>query len=51
MGRKRLYGINYCLGWCGKVLAQVVESTLIVWKDLGSSPMYANYVLLYYYWF
>jgi len=28
----------------GKVLAQVVESTLIVWEDLGSSLMYANYV-------
>jgi len=31
--------------WRGKVLVQVVESTLIVWEDLGSSPMYANYVL------
>jgi len=31
--------------WCAKVLAQVVESTLIMWEDLGSSPMYANYVL------
>jgi len=29
----------------GKVLAQVVESTLIVWEGLGSSPMYANCVL------
>ena len=27
--------------WRGKVLAQVVESTLYVWEDLGSSPMYA----------
>ena len=26
----------------------MVESTLIVWEDLGSSPMYANYVLLFY---
>jgi len=34
--------------WCGKVLAQVVESTLFVWEDLGSSPMYSNYVLLFY---
>jgi len=33
--------------WCGKVLAQMVESTLIVWEGLGSSPMYANYVLFY----
>ena len=31
--------------WCGGVLAQMVESTLFVWEDLGSSPMYANYVL------
>jgi len=31
--------------WRGKVLAQVVEITLIGWKDLGSSPMYASYVL------
>ena len=30
--------------WHGKVLAQMVESTLIVWEDLGSSSMYANYV-------
>ena len=37
--------------WRGKVLAQMVESTLIVWEDLGSSPMCANYVLLFYYWF
>jgi len=29
----------------GKVLAQVIESTLIVCKGLGSSPMYANCVL------
>jgi len=29
----------------------MVDSTLIVWEDLGSSPMYANYVLLFYYWF
>jgi len=34
--------------WREKVLAQVVESTLIVWEDLGSSPMYANYMLLFY---
>ena len=26
----------------------MVESTLIVWKDLGSSPIYANYVLFNY---
>ena len=25
--------------WCGKVLVHVVENTLIVWEDLGSSPM------------
>jgi len=31
--------------WYGKVLAQVVKSNLIVWKDLGSSLMYANYLL------
>jgi len=31
--------------WRGKVLAQMVESTLIVWEDLGSSPMNVNYVL------
>jgi len=31
--------------WCGKVLAQVVESTWFVWENLGPSPMYANYVL------
>jgi len=24
----------------------MAESTLIVWKDLGSSPMYAKFVLL-----
>jgi len=35
----------------GKVLAQVVESTLVVWKDLGSSPTYACCVLLFYYWY
>ena len=51
MGRKCLYDIYYCLMWCGKVLAQMVDSTLIVWEDLGSSSMYANYVLLFYYWF
>jgi len=34
--------LNYV--WCEKVLAQVVESTWFVWEDLGSSPMYANYV-------
>ena len=27
----------------------MVESTWFVWKDLGSSLMYANYVLLFYY--
>jgi len=24
----------------------VVESTLIVWEDLGSSPMYANFCVI-----
>jgi len=33
--------------WRRKVLAPVVESTLIVWEDLGLSPMYANYVWLF----
>jgi len=33
------------------MLAYVVESSLVVWEDLGSSPMYAIYVLLFYYWF
>jgi len=28
----------------GRVLAQVVESTLFVCEDLGSSPMYAIFV-------
>jgi len=27
--------------WRGKVIAQMIESTLIVWEELGSSPMYA----------
>ena len=31
--------------WRGKVLAQVVESTLFVWEDLGLSPMYVNCML------
>jgi len=44
----RLCGINCCLLLCEKVLAQVVESTLIVWEDLGSSLMYTNYVLLFF---
>jgi len=36
--------------WCGKVLAQVVESTLVMWEDLvGSSPAYANCVKFNYY--
>jgi len=30
--------------WREKVLAQMVESTLIVWEDLGLSPMYAIFV-------
>ena len=34
-----------------RVLTHVVESTLIVWKDLGSSPMYAYCVLVSYYYF
>jgi len=38
----RLYDINCCLMWRGKVLAQVVESTWFVWEDLGLSPMYAK---------
>jgi len=25
--------------WCGKVLAQMVENTLIVWEDLGSQVL------------
>ena len=29
----------------GKVLTQMVESTLVVWKDLGSSLMYAIMLL------
>ena len=33
--------------WHEKVLAHVVESTLIVWEDLGSSPIYANFVWLF----
>jgi len=33
--------------WRGKVLAQVVESTLFVWEDLGSSPMYAKYSIIF----
>jgi len=33
--------------WREKVLAQMVESTWFVWEDLGLSPMYANYVLLF----
>jgi len=37
--------------WRGKVIAQMVESTLIMWEDLGLSPMYANIMLLFYYWF
>jgi len=37
--------------WCEKVLAQVVECTLIEWEDLGLSPMYANCVYLIYYYF
>ena len=49
MDGKRLYGINYGLMWCGKVLAQVVESTFIVREELGSSPIDVNFVLLFYY--
>ena len=47
MGGRIYYDIKLWVVWCGKVLAQVVESTLIVWEDLGSSPMYANVVLLF----
>ena len=39
--------------WPGKVLVQVVESILVVWEELGSSPMYANFcaiVLLFKLW-
>ena len=43
-GGKIIYDINFLLVWREKVLAQVVESTLIVWEDLGSSPMYAYFV-------
>jgi len=32
--------------WRGKVLTQVVESTLIVWENLGLSPMHVIYVLI-----
>jgi len=35
--------------WCGKIQAQVVESTMVVWEDLGSSPTYANCVKFNYY--
>jgi len=35
--------------WYVKVLAQMVESTLVVWEDLGLNPKYANYVWLFYY--
>jgi len=38
-------------GMMWKVLTQVVESTLIVWEDLGLSPMYAICVLFNYYCF
>jgi len=34
--------------WRRKVLVQVVESTLVVWEDLGSSPKYVNYVWLFF---
>jgi len=43
---KILYDIKLWLVWCGKVLAQVVESTWFVWKDLGLSPMYANFCVI-----
>ena len=46
MGRKHLYDSIYWFMWRGKVLAQMVESTFIVWEDLGSSPMYDNYMLI-----
>ena len=48
---RSFYGINFWLVWRGKVLAQMVESTLYVWEDLGSSPVYAIYVLFNYYCF
>ena len=35
--------------WRGKILVQVVESTLIVWVDFDSSPTYANCVKFNYY--
>jgi len=48
MGSRSLYDIKFWLVWREKVLAHVVESTLIVWEDLGLSPMYANFVLLFF---
>jgi len=45
-GRGNNYDIKLWLVWHGKVLAQVVESTLIVWEELGSSPMYANFCVI-----
>jgi len=44
---RSLYDIKFWLVWHGKVLAQVVESTLFVWEDMGFNPMYANFVLLF----
>ena len=38
--------------WRGKILAHMVESTSLVWKDLGSSPVYVIFcVLLNLYYF
>ena len=48
VGRSFMTLISY---WRGKVLAQMVESTLIVWEDLGLSLVYAIYVLFNYYCF
>ena len=46
-GGKIIYDINFLLVWREKVLAQVVESTLIVWEDLGSNPMFCYYHVIY----
>jgi len=51
VGGKIIYDINFLLVWRGKVLAQMVESTLIVWEDLGLSPKYAIYVIFNYHCF
>jgi len=57
VGSGSLYGIKYWAIWREKVLAQINGWEYFnVWKDLGSSLMYAIYVLfdlllfLYYAW-